>query len=227
MGIQERRERERAERKALIMRCARELILENGAEKVSMQDIAKKTELSKATLYLYFPGREELFREICIELAVRFTEYVQARLSPGLSALEALKLYWKSYVDLFGQSDDMILLFNMRRYLVPEYPFISIEEGPDSAAGPAYRFFNMIKYIIEQGIAEGVFEPDTNAAMFSHTVLSLFSLIVENAVKYSGDANSRTREDSNIIDEMKSIFQIMLRGIAREGIDRSLLVLGI
>ncbi|GHV87541.1 hypothetical protein AGMMS50255_8370 [Spirochaetia bacterium] len=222
MGIQERREREKAERKALIMRCARRLILEYGAEAVTMRDIAKETELSKATLYLYFPSKEELFREICIELAVRFTEYVQARLSPGLSALEVFKLYWKSYVDLFGQSDDMIMLFNMRRYLVPEYPFILIEESPDSAAGPAYGFFNMIKNMIEQGIAEGVFEPDTNAAMFSHTVLSLFSLIVENAAKFSGASENA---NPNIIGEMKNMFQIMLRGIAREGIDRSLLVL--
>jgi hypothetical protein len=31
--------------------------------------------------------------------------------------------------------------------------------------------------------------------------------------------------DDHIIGEMKNMFQIMLRGIAREGIDRSLLML--
>jgi AcrR family transcriptional regulator len=222
MGIQERREREKAERKALIMRCARELILEYGAEKVSMRDIAKETELSKATLYLYFPGREDLFREICAEEALHFTEHFQTLLRPGLSALEMLKLYWKSYVNLFGQSDDMLMLFNMRHYLTPEYPFISIEENNDTAATPIYGFFNMIKNMIEQGIAEGVFEPDTNAAMFSHTILSVFSLIVENAAKFPGPLEA---QNSNIIGEMRNIFQILLRGIAREGIDRSLLVL--
>ena len=222
MGIRERREREKAERKALIMRCARELILEYGAEKVSMRDIAKETELSKATLYLYFPSREDLFREICAEAALHFTEYCQARFRPGLSALETIKLYWKSYVDLFGQSGDMLMLFNMRPYMMPEYPFISSEENSDTAAGQMYRFFNMIKNMVEQGIAEGVFENDTNAVMFSHTTLSLFSLIAENAAKFPGPSGV---QDSNIIGEMKNIFQIMLRGIAREGVDRSLLVL--
>ncbi|GHU78105.1 hypothetical protein FACS189462_1890 [Spirochaetia bacterium] len=223
MGIQERREREKAERKALIMRCARELILEYGAEKVSMRDIAKETELSKATLYLYFPSREDLFREICAEAALHFTEYFQTQVRPGLSAMELIKLYWKSYVDFFGQSDDMIMLFNMRHYMAPGYPFIPIEENLDSVTGPAYRFFNVIKNMIDQGIAEGVFEPDINSAMYSHTILSLFSLIVENAAKFPGASENA---NPNIIGEMKNIFQIMLRGIAREGVDRSLLVLG-
>jgi AcrR family transcriptional regulator len=35
------------------MRCAKELILGYGVEKVSMTEIAEKAELSKAVLYLY------------------------------------------------------------------------------------------------------------------------------------------------------------------------------
>ncbi|GHU18122.1 hypothetical protein FACS1894163_09780 [Spirochaetia bacterium] len=222
MGIQERREREKAERKALIMRCAKELIIERGAEAVSMQDIAKRAELSKATLYLYVPNKEELFREICSESADHFTKYFQARIRPGLSALDMLKLYWKSYVDLFGESSDLIMIFNMRRCLAPEFPFISIEENSDPVIGSDSQFFSLIKDMIEQGIAEGIFEADTNTSLISHTVLSLFSLIMENSAKYPDSAGG---PDTKLMDGMKSIFQIILRGIAKEGIDRSLLVL--
>jgi AcrR family transcriptional regulator len=227
MGIQERRERERAERKALIMRCTKELIIERGTEGVSMQDIAEKAELSKATLYLYVPNKEELFREICIESADHFTKYFQARIRPGLSALDMLKLYWKSYVDLFGkssESSDLSMIFNMRRYLAPEFPFISIEENSDPVTGSDSQFFSLIKDMIEQGITEGIFEADTNTPLISHTVLSLFSLIMENAAKYSASSG---RADTTLMGVMKSIFQIILRGIAREGVDRSLLVLDI
>ena len=222
MGIQERREREKAERKALIMRCTKELIIERGAEEVSMQDIAKRAELSKATLYLYVPNKEELFREICIESADRFTKYFQSQVRPGLSALDMLKLYWKSYVDLFGESSDLIMIFNMRRYLAPEFPFISVEENSDPVIGSDSQFFSLIKDMIEQGIAEGIFEADTDTPLISHTVLSLFSMIMENAVKYSGSSGSL---DTTLMGAMKSSFQIILRGIAREGIARSLLVL--
>jgi AcrR family transcriptional regulator len=217
MGIAERKERERAERKALIIDCTKELILKYGAEAVSMGDIAKRAELSKATLYLYFPGKDLLFQDICNEAAVRFIAYYRSRVRPGISALDALKLYWRCYLDFFCKSDDMILIFNMIRYIAPGYPFIAIDRDEVPAAGaPSYEFFDIIKNLVDQGIAEGTFEPEINSAVFSHTILSLFSLIIENAAESAHPPRAA----------MKNIFQIMLRGIAREGIARSLLVLG-
>ena len=87
MGITERKEREKTERKALIMNCARELIITMGAKAVSMTDIARKAELSKATLYLYFPGKELLFRELSKTEQEEFISFFRNRLTPGLSAL--------------------------------------------------------------------------------------------------------------------------------------------
>ena len=46
MGITERREREKTERRRAILNCARELILLQGVDRVSMDDIARKAELS-------------------------------------------------------------------------------------------------------------------------------------------------------------------------------------
>jgi len=58
MGISERREREKTERRKAILDCARSLILSQGVQRVSMEDIARKAELSKATVYLYFSSKE-------------------------------------------------------------------------------------------------------------------------------------------------------------------------
>lgn len=227
MGIQERKEREKNERKALILRCAKELLLEHGVERVSMIDIAKKAELSKGTLYLYFPGKEELFREICDEAATRFIHYFQARLKPGLSALETIKLYWLCYVDMFGESDDMIVIFNMKHYIAPAFPFSPFEDARHPAGDPAvaadspYIFYTMIRDMIRQGIQEGAFDPAINPGMIARIMLSLFSYIVENVAKMpKGEQKSQF-----IIAEVKHIFEILLRGIAREGFDRSCLIL--
>jgi AcrR family transcriptional regulator len=222
MGISERKERERTERKALIKGCAKDLILERGAEEVSMSDIAKKAELSKATLYIYFHNKDELFQEICEEAAIAFLDYYRSRLKEGSSALDSLILYWKSYVDFFGKSLDMIILFNMKHYLTPGYPFISKQDVNKPGGGPAYVFFDMLRQMVIRGIAEGIFEPDVNPTLIAHTILSLFSLIVENAASVSG---GEKRLDQDMIGDMRGIFQIMLRGITREGVDRSLLVL--
>jgi AcrR family transcriptional regulator len=223
MGIAERKERERAERKALIIRCAKALILEQGVEAVSMGEIAKRAELSKATLYLYFSSRDILFREICSEAGFHFIKYFQSLHNPRMSALDSLKLFWKCYVDIFGKSDDMIVLFNMKEYITPDYPFISVSDDEYGVLAPSFELFNMIRDMIKAGIDEGAFEQDVNPTLITHTIISLFSLIVDNTVKY---LKKPQEVDVVLFDEMQNIFQIILRGIAREGIDRSRLALG-
>jgi hypothetical protein len=76
--------------------------------------------------------------------------------------------------------------------------------------------------MLKAGIDEGFFESDVNPTLVTHTIISLFSLIVENTAR---SMKKPWKINSIFIDEMKNIFQIMLRGIAREGIDRSLLAL--
>jgi AcrR family transcriptional regulator len=218
MGIPERKEREKGERKALIMRCARELILESGAEKVSMMDIARRAELSKATLYLYFPGKEELFAELCDEAGHDFVEYIRRRLRPGLPALDSLQILWVSYLEMFGVSEDLMILMcnNIRNYLNTAFPLI--EEKPEI---PASILYSILKGILEQGIAEGTFEPSINPGMISRTIIALFSYVIDNAARIPQEA----RKTQGITYEMKTIFEIILRGIAREGLEHSRLVL--
>jgi AcrR family transcriptional regulator len=222
MGIAERKEREKAERKALILHCTKELILERGVEEISMGEIAERAELSKATLYLYFPSRDILFREICVEVGCRIIESFRSLHRPGMSALDSLKLFWNSYVDIFGKSNDIIILFYMKQYLTPDYPFFSVDDDELSFSVPSFELFDVIRSIIKAGIDEEVFESSVNPTLLTHIIISLFSLIVENAVKYQKEPQ---KINSIFFDEMKNIFQIILRGIAREGIDRSRLTL--
>jgi AcrR family transcriptional regulator len=219
MGILERREREKAERKTLIMRCAKDLILEYGAEKVSMMDIAKKAELSKATLYLYFPSKALLFMEICSIAGIRFLEFFRARMRPGLSAIETIKMYWNCYLEMYGESDEMMIIFSMWQYLAPDYPFLSLEKETNPLT--IFEFYAAIRDMIAQGITEETFDADTDPAMIARTILSLFSVVIENTAKMPKSA----RNARFIMNELTKIFQIILRGIAREGLDRSLLVL--
>ncbi|MDR0760524.1 MAG: TetR/AcrR family transcriptional regulator [Treponema sp.] len=223
MGIIERKEREKAERKALIMRCTKDLILERGAEAVRMGEIAERAELSKATLYIYFPSKDILFREICIETGVQFIGYFRSLHKPRMPAVDSLKLFWKCYVDFFGKSDDMIVLFNMKQYLTPDCPFISIDDEESCFSIASYELFNIIRSIIKAGIDEGAFERDVNPTLVTHTIISLFSLSLETAVKFLKDPQELDRV---FFDELRNIFQIILRGMAREGIERSHLALG-
>ena len=67
MGAKERREREKEQRKAHILDTARALLLEKGLAATSINQIAKRSELSVGAIYFYFKDKEELFAALQVE----------------------------------------------------------------------------------------------------------------------------------------------------------------
>jgi AcrR family transcriptional regulator len=216
MGISERREKEKTERRRAILNCAKELILSQGVEHVRMEDIAYKAELSKATLYLYFTRKEIIFNEICEESARIFLEHFKSPLETGYTGIMALKYFWSSYVKLFGNSDEMIIVFKIRNFLNPGLPFISLDGAPSSADPVLVT----MKTIIDQCKSEGLFDPDLDSDLVTGLLLSLFSSFVDKAARMltAGDSTG-SRNRQALIEEMAKSFQVILRGFIRQGTD--------
>ncbi|MCK7483977.1 MAG: TetR/AcrR family transcriptional regulator [Candidatus Moduliflexus flocculans] len=119
MGIQERKNREKEERRALILSKAKELILEHGIDALSMQEIADGTELSKATLYLYFQSKEAILKEILAESAIGLRGVRGVPDLPESSGIEALRTLWASYLSLYGDSHEVFVLTGINNFLEP------------------------------------------------------------------------------------------------------------
>jgi len=64
MGIVERKMKEKQTRINQITGSAGFVFSQNGFEKATMDEIAKRAEISKATIYLYFKTKEDLFYEL-------------------------------------------------------------------------------------------------------------------------------------------------------------------
>ncbi len=71
MGIPERRERERSERRDSILQAAVHVYMEEGYHGTTMEKIAETAELSRATIYLYFKTKDEIF----VQAIVRQSEF--------------------------------------------------------------------------------------------------------------------------------------------------------
>jgi len=214
MGISERREREKEERRRAILNCARELIILHGVQRVSMEDIARKAELSKATVYLYFSSKDILLNEICEEAARVFMEHLKPILETGTTGMAAIKYFWRGYVELFGNFDEMVIIFQVRNFINPGLPFVSLDE--ESKSPNVDAILEAVKMLIDQCKNEGIFDPSLDSVLATRLLLSMFSITVENAARVPPE----TRK-SMVIDEMKNVFQIIIRGFAKEGIDRS------
>jgi len=182
-----------------------------------MEDIAHKAELSKATVYLYFSSKEVLFNEICEDAARVFLERFKSFMGNEVSGMAMLKCFWRGYVELFGNFDEMIIIFKVRNFINPGLPIVSLEEQNKSPHVDAV--LEAMKAIIDQCKAEGLFDPALDSAMATRFLLSMFSMLIENASRIPPES----RKSPAIMEEMKNAFQIIIRGFAREGIDRSLL----
>jgi AcrR family transcriptional regulator len=99
--IQNRRERERAERHQLIIDAARELAEAEGWDAVTTRRLADRVEYSQPVLYSHFKGKDAIVRAVavegCGELARRLRK---ARPAPGESRLRAAA---EAYLDFAGE----------------------------------------------------------------------------------------------------------------------------
>ena len=77
MGTKERKEREKSERRNQIQQAAKELFIQKGFWATTMEDIARKAELSPGTIYLYFRNKEELYASLNVIGLQLLTEEVE------------------------------------------------------------------------------------------------------------------------------------------------------
>jgi AcrR family transcriptional regulator len=202
------------------MKCAKELILRHGADEVSIQDIARQAEFSKSAVYLYFPSKEALFQEICDGISLGFIRYFTENCPEGLSAIGTLKFLWGCYLKTFGISEDIMIIFNMRKYLTPNVSFAQLNSSNTSDA-PSYAFYSMLKALIEQGIREGDFLDSIDSDAFARTLISLFSYIVEDTASIPAGK----QKSALVIERTGTLFLLFLRGIVTDRVDRSSLAL--
>lgn len=81
-----------------ILRAALEVFGESGLARARLQDIASRAGVSKGTIYLYFPNKEELFREMIRQtavVAIEKAEHDMAVGTPREQLLAFMRGYWQ------------------------------------------------------------------------------------------------------------------------------------
>ncbi|MBN2612577.1 MAG: TetR/AcrR family transcriptional regulator [Bacteroidales bacterium] len=98
MGIAERKEREKEQRRNDIIDAAEKIFFSKGTENATMDEIALEAELSKGTLYLYFKSKEELLFAVNLRATRILKSLFENAVSPGKKAVENLLEIGRAYV---------------------------------------------------------------------------------------------------------------------------------
>lgn len=94
MGVAERRRREREARREAVLEAARALVRERGFTGTTTRLIAERCELSEATLFFYFRGKDEILSSLLFE-GIDFTAAgLEAILADDSAAGSRLERFW-------------------------------------------------------------------------------------------------------------------------------------
>lgn len=111
--------------------CARQVFAESGAHGLTMRRLAAEAGYSPGTIYLYFPSRRELLREVWKEDMVALRERFTAALAAAPSAIgrvEALCRCWAGF--WFSQPDHFKAMFlEVERQYVSERAAFAEDES--------------------------------------------------------------------------------------------------
>lgn len=103
MGIPERKEREKEQRKEEILNAAELIFQEKGLATTTMDEIAAAAELGKSTLYLYYKSKEDLYLEVTCRGGDILHGMFQQAVGTDEVSLKQVQNIGEAYINYFNQ----------------------------------------------------------------------------------------------------------------------------
>ena len=144
------------ERPAQIVDAALTVFGEHGLAGARLDDIAQRAGVAKGTIYLYFPNKEELFREVVRRTIVARLDLAERELADAAATgpAELLRTFmagwWEFVCTPEFQTVYRLVVGELHRF--PDLADFYIREVPA-------RAHRIVGDVITRGVAEGVFRP--------------------------------------------------------------------
>lgn len=180
----------RTQQREAIYRAAVELVAEHGLAGVAMADVARRAGISRATLYKYFPGVEEILAGHMIQEVLREHRRLEEQLGVVEAPLERLRL---------------VLAHLLAYFATPEHRADAAVVDPDRFS-PAVaaevrtamdRLHDMIRDLVVEAMAAGALrrdaDPDVLTEVFRHLLTAGREMVVR------GDRSDREVTDAMMV----------------------------
>jgi AcrR family transcriptional regulator len=158
MPVAERRLREKEARRQQILDAARELFFKKGFEHTTVEDIAARTELSKGTIYLYFPSKEEITISLMLEGSQILYQMLRASAAADGPADELLRSLGKAYLKFYLEYTEYFRMLFLYYSSIHIHDKIS-KDLRDRCEQQAKQSLMVVANVIQKGINDGQFQP--------------------------------------------------------------------
>ena len=176
MGLEERRKREKDNRKNAILKAARKLFFDKGFKNVTVESIAKKAELSKGSVYLYFKSKEDIYTQILLSDIDRFHKVIANLMQEGQSSSTMLMGLANIYADFFMNDRELFRI--MMNYMLNIDHMNLPEEIDHLIVKATNKTIDIIEEIFMIGVRSGEFPPYIDLRQKRNAIWGLLNGII-------------------------------------------------
>ena len=169
MGVSERREREKAQRRVDIIDAAERIFFEKGIETATMDEVAEAAELSKGTLYLYFKSKEDLYLAILVRGMEILKDMFEAAVAENELGVDKVGAIGRAYFQFGASHTDY---FNAMLYFDSSEPPVEEEGYANVCDELSTRLFEIVAGAVQSGIEDGSIRSDADPV---RTALTLYA----------------------------------------------------
>jgi AcrR family transcriptional regulator len=172
--MRRKRKGEGPERRSEILQVAKRVFLEEGYSRATIRRIASQIGISSTALYVYFPDKNSILREICTETFTGLTHEFEAIKAQKLTPLEALRAAAHAYIAFgLGHPHEYELTFIVHQGQV-------CPSGKTDPDAPGERAYHCLLDLVADAVNAGVVaEPNVDRVAQQiwagvHGLVSLF-----------------------------------------------------
>lgn len=200
MGIHERKEREKEQRRDEIVRAATTVFFEKGLPSATMDEIAEAAELSKGTLYLYYKSKEDLYLAVTSDGFDLLSDMFQQAIDGSTTTLDALQKLGDTYYTFFVNHRNYFRMFQY--FQNPGLHKQVSAEMLESCRSHNQHAWSTVVKLLERGMEEGILRTDMTSS--------------EMAVALWSSANALMQQIDYQYDEWKSNMGVDLESLLRK-----------
>ena len=166
MGVMERRERERQARKGAVLEAARQLLLEKGFRGTTTREVAKRCELSEATLFFYFKNKDEILVSLLFESISFWADGLDKLEKSRVSADKLLDKIWQFHEEVNNKHPEYYVV---SAYLAQPNAMVGVsDEIKEQIVHLSGENFQRLAHLLERatGHSDGYHLADTLWSMF-------------------------------------------------------------
>jgi AcrR family transcriptional regulator len=174
-----RRERELGDRRRDTLQAATEVFAEKGFHDTQISEIAARAELSLASLYAMFDGKEGIYKEVMHSAALRLRDDVRSRLATPADAGARLAVLIDAFFDYFERNRSLLQILLAGTRGLPWKLRERVGEGANEILDEFYRHLvELCREVVEERELEDI-DPEALCAGIVGAVTHFAAWVLE------------------------------------------------